>query len=767
MRPDRRDFLKHVGCLTAATTGAAAATRAMAADAGGGSGASSVPADPMGVLVDLTACIGCRLCEYACKKANDLEPGDLASYDDQSVFNQFRRPEPGALTVVNAFAAPGASPTYVKINCMHCNHCACASACIVGALQKQENGAVTYDAWKCIGCRYCMAACPFQLPAYEYGNAFTPQIVKCQLCYHKRTSQGGLPACVEACPREAMTWGKRGELIALADERIAAEPGKYVDHVYGEHEVGGTSWMYLSPVPFDQIGFPTLGPDAPPALSEKIQRGKFSYGLAPLAWLGALGAMMWFTKRRDARATKPRTFALPVLPNAERLTPSPSTPGEGGGEGELVRLKSLDVQNHPHPHLLPAYREKGSEDHHDHDDVPQPVARQILTPGVWVLIALTLAGMVAYVYRFIFGLAASTNLDQQHPWGLWVGIDVATGVALAAGGFTTAALAYVFGRGRYLPLVRPALLTATLGYTAVVIGLQADLGRYYNVWHPLIPTMWQGNSVLFEVGLCEFGILNLLWLQFAPIICHWLMDRPAKFPGLARWAAPLNRFLERSMFAFILCGLVLATLHQSALGNLLVIAPYKLHPLWWTPISGLLFLVSAVAVGLAMVTWESLFAGWALKLKPEMHALTPLARLATVPLGAYLLLKAGDSLARGTYASLLDGSVQSLSFWVETVGGGVIPLVLLMIPAVRRSPAWLFAAATCVVLGVILNRVNVFLIGYEPPYAARTYFPSLAEWAVTIGLAAGLMLAYRVFVTVFPVISQPRPKKPAGVAAVP
>ena len=164
---DRRDFLKHVTWLSAAGAGVLGGKSAQAA------GHGHAPEDPFGVLVDLTTCVGCRLCEYACKKANGIDAGEVASYDDQSVFKEKRRPAPNSLTVVNAWPDPTnpGKNTYAKLNCMHCNYASCVSACIVGALRKQETGAVTYDAWKCIGCRYCMVACPFQLPAYSYEDA--------------------------------------------------------------------------------------------------------------------------------------------------------------------------------------------------------------------------------------------------------------------------------------------------------------------------------------------------------------------------------------------------------------------------------------------------------------------------------------------------------------------------------------------------------------------------------------------------------------------
>ncbi len=383
-----------------------------------------------------------------------------------------------------------------------------------------------------------------------------------------------------------------------------------------------------------------------------------------------------------------------------------------------------------------------------------PVRRKLVTPGVLVLLGLVLTGLTFGLKRFIFGIGSTTNLDQQHPWGLWIGIDVASGVALAAGGFTSAFLAHVLHRERYHAIARPALLTAMLGYTFVVLGLQADLGRYYNVWHPMI--MWQGNSVLFEVGMCVMCYLTVLYLEFAPIACERLMAEEKRFGRLSRLAKFAYGKLEKVMFVLIIAGCTLSCLHQSSLGNLMVIAPSKLHPLWWTPFSPLLFLLSAIAVGFPMVIWESLVAAWSLKLKPEMEVLGPLGRFVPFTLGLYLTAKLADMVWRGTYTYLGEGSLQSTCWLIEMAAGVVIPLVMFASGRVRRSPRLLLVAASLVVLGVVFNRVNVFLIGYHPPYATRAYFPSVGEFAVTIGLFAALMLCYRMIVTYLPVISQPK-----------
>jgi Ni/Fe-hydrogenase subunit HybB-like protein len=391
----------------------------------------------------------------------------------------------------------------------------------------------------------------------------------------------------------------------------------------------------------------------------------------------------------------------------------------------------------------------------DMNEQPSPVNRTMATPGVFVLLGLTLIGLSVAAYRFIFGLGAVTNLDQQYPWGLWIAIDVTTGVALAAGGFTTAALAHVFHRRHYHAIVRPALLTAMLGYTFVALGLLVDLGRYYNIWHPILPSMWQGNSVLFEVAMCVTVYLTVLYIEFLPIVCE-RVERDSRFPRLRRAAAAIRRYVNKTMFLFIIAGVVLSFLHQSSLGNLMLIAPSKMHPLWYTPILGLLFLLSAIAVGFPMVILESLYSSWALKIKPELDLLKSLAKYIPVFLGVYLAVKISDIVIRDAGGYLIDGSVRSFVFLAEVAGGVVIPMALFLSERVRSSPRGLFVAALLVVLGVAMNRVNVFLVAYQPPYVSKIYVPSLGEFAVTIGLVSLLILIYRVVVTYFPVIVHTR-----------
>jgi len=258
---------------------------------------AKLPPDPYGCLVDLSRCIGCRKCELACNKVNELPEPDV-SFEDVTVMDADRRPTDKAFTVINRYF-PGKLnernepvPTFVKVQCMHCQDPACASACITGALQKNDNGAVTYDKSKCIGCRYCMVACPFQIPAYEFTDPLTPRVRKCTFCFERISKEGGLPGCASICPVEAITFGKRSELLKQAYNRLKDDPLGYVQKVYGEHEVGGTSWLYISKVPFEKLGFQTLPTHSIPHLTETIQHSIFAYMWAPLTLFALLGGAM-------------------------------------------------------------------------------------------------------------------------------------------------------------------------------------------------------------------------------------------------------------------------------------------------------------------------------------------------------------------------------------------------------------------------------------------------------------------------------------------
>ncbi len=394
---------------------------------------------------------------------------------------------------------------------------------------------------------------------------------------------------------------------------------------------------------------------------------------------------------------------------------------------------------------------------------PRPIDAPFWTPGVLFLLFLMGAGFLFIIGRFTGGLGAVTHLSQTSPWGLWIGIDVATGVALAAGGFTTAALAHVLGRHHYEAVTRPALLTAMLGYTFVSLGLVVDIGRSWAIWKPIF--YWQPNSVLFEVAMCVVIYLHVLYIEFIPIAAERFrqgVDFPGRLWFLEDMITGLLNFLDRIvgkvMWVFIIAGVVLSCMHQSGLGSLMLIAPTKVHPLWYTPILPLLFLLSAISVGYPMVVFETTLATSALKLEDEMDILGPLTKITILLLGIYLAVKLGDMMVRRTYIYLFDGSTESRAFIAEVLLGVMIPWGMLLFSRVRRSRRLLFIASALVVGGVALNRVNVFLVSFQAPYAQQSYFPSVGEFAITIGLISALIFLYRVFIHFFPVLSA-RPKE--------
>ncbi|MGE5361708.1 MAG: 4Fe-4S dicluster domain-containing protein [Bacteroidales bacterium] len=264
-------------------------------------------ADHAGVLADTTLCIGCRKCEEACNRANHL-PRTAQPFSDRDVLRSFRRPSAGAFTVVNQFPG-GPSPdqaalaqTYVKVQCMHCLDPSCVSACIVGALRRSPDGAVVYNPGICMGCRYCQVACPFEVPAYEFDEPLVPRMRKCEFCYGRAGRAAANPACAASCPTEALVFGRRPDLLAMAKRRLAERPDRYVNHVYGEHEVGGTSWLYLTGRPLQELALLPLPDAAPARRTEAIQHGIFRFGAIPIAVYGLLAGLMWRHRHAESEA---------------------------------------------------------------------------------------------------------------------------------------------------------------------------------------------------------------------------------------------------------------------------------------------------------------------------------------------------------------------------------------------------------------------------------------------------------------------------------
>ncbi len=301
MTLSRRKFLGWMGGASLAAVGARKAQAASNRTFEGYAGS-------LAVLHDITRCIGCRRCEAACNQVNDL-PKPEKSFDDLTVLETHRRTSAPAYTVVNQFSIEGATGprTFVKKQCNHCLEPACASACFVKAFTKTPEGPVVYNASLCVGCRYCMIACPFEIPAYEYDKALDPKVTKCTMCY-PRIMEGKLPGCVEACPTEALVFGRRDELIQAARERMRVHPGRYQEHIYGEHEMGGTSWLYLSGQPFEKVG---LREDLGTAPAGQLTSG--ALGAVPMVvglWPVLLTGIWAINKRKEKIAAQEQAEAV-------------------------------------------------------------------------------------------------------------------------------------------------------------------------------------------------------------------------------------------------------------------------------------------------------------------------------------------------------------------------------------------------------------------------------------------------------------------------
>ena len=353
-----------------------------------------------------------------------------------------------------------------------------------------------------------------------------------------------------------------------------------------------------------------------------------------------------------------------------------------------------------------------------------------------VLAIVLIAGAYATIIRFFRGLGASTNLTDAFPWGLWIGFDVMCGVMLAAGGFTLTSAVYLFNLKNFKPIVRPAVLTAFLGYLLVVVALLFDLGRGYRIWHPLV--MWNPRSVMFEVAWCVTLYTTVLSLEFA---------------GVALERFQLNKLLRVQkilLVPLVIAGVMLSTLHQSSLGSLYLIVPNKLHPFWYTPILPVLFFLSALCVGLAMTIFESSMTAKHFGKQLELPLIQALGRTLLVMVGVYTVVRFEDLLHRGALALLANGGWETILLLVEILLGSALPIILLLIPKVRESPKGLYLAAVVCLLGFVTNRMNVAITGMEAG-TGQHYFPKWTEIAITLAIIGFGFLVFTVAVKYLPI----------------
>ena len=710
-------------------------------------------------LVDITNCIGCRACQVACKQWNDKDGEQTALQPDLG----FQNPavlSAKTLTLISFHEIPDdKAPGGLQIantmwRCLHCLEPACVSSCPTTALTRQPDGPVSYNSDKCIGCRYCMWACPWGVPSADWDTR-QPKIHKCTHCADRcdqplpmaRNGQTlteaenqqfrqtiEVPACVKACPADALRYGDREEMLKEARRRIAARPGKYIDHIYGEHEAGGTTVLYLSAVPFEKLGFASVGTKAYPAYTAKALH---AVPPAVMAVGAMLGGIYSFLKRP--------TFA------------------------------------------------KAKLDKHDHNHHPEfeRLREKLWTPFNLAMLVLVALGALSFIARFVRGLGDSTQLSDTYAWGLWIVFDLVW-IAVAAGAFATAGLIYVFQRKDLYSMGRSAVLMGMLSYSFVTVTLLADLGLPLHAYQLALQAPEQ--SAMFEVSWCVGLYVTILLIEFLPVpFERWGLGRAMAV--WRRWSGAYVAFAV-TLFVYLLsrnllyaaatlaifstmawlfraredhaepimlaiAAVTLSTMHQSSLGSLFLLMPGMLAPQWWSPMMPISFFLSSIAAGTGLVILIEL---WIARAWNRQLRLTQLSAMGTITfwsLLVYWMFRLGDMVVRGQLGGAFSGRF-GLLFTIEVIVSGIIPLLLLARASQRARLPTLLAGALLTTAGIVFNRVNVVLFamtlkGSMPQVSPESYSPTVIEWGLSIGLIALTIFLFGLAARLMPVLPKERP----------
>jgi formate dehydrogenase iron-sulfur subunit len=715
-------------------------------------------------LIDITKCIGCRACQVACKQWNDRD-GEQTELEPGLGFQNPVTLSAKTYTLITFHellddnAPGGLHYLFTMRRCLHCLEPACASACPTTALSRQPDGPVTYDANKCIGCRYCIWACPWGVPTAEW-DSHAPKIQKCTHCADRSeqpvpVARNGqslseeenknyrekivTPACVKACPADCLRFGTREDMLQEGRNRISGHPEKYVDHIYGEKEAGGTSVLYLSSVPFEKLGFPDVSDKPYPAFSSMA-----------------------------LQAVPPAVMAVGALL---------------AGTYSLVKRRIS---------VATAASASASGDNHGHHLEFEPIQHKLLTPFNWMMLVLMAFGVISLIARFALGLGGSTHLSNTYAWGLWIVFDLVW-IAVAAGAFATAGFIYVFQRKDLYSMGRSAVLMGLLSYSFVTVTLIADLGLPWHFYQLGIQA--PEHSAMFEVSWCVGLYVTVLLLEFLPVpFERWGLQRAMEI--WRRWSGAYVAFaltlfvylmsrnlayatLAAIIFSFLawafrdrgkkaepimlaIAAVTLSTMHQSSLGSLFLLMPDKLAPQWWSPLMPISFFLSAIAAGTALIILIEMWIakGWDRPLR--MPQLSAMAKITFWSLLAYLAFRLGDMVVRGELATAFSGKL-GLLFAAEIFLGGLVPLALLSNASLRERPPLLFIGALLTTAGVVFNRVNVVLLamnlkGPMPQIAPETYAPTIFEWGISIGLIAATIFLFGLGARLVPLL----PKEDAG-----
>lgn len=367
----------------------------------------------------------------------------------------------------------------------------------------------------------------------------------------------------------------------------------------------------------------------------------------------------------------------------------------------------------------------------------QPLEGKILTPTFLICGLLFLIFLIFMAKRFIYGLGAVSNLNDGYPWGLWIAFDVVIGTAFGCGGYAVAFLVYVFNKGEYHPLVRPAVMTSLFGYTLAGVAVVIDVGRYWQLYNIFLPWYANPNSVLLEVALCVGAYVAVLWIEFTPTFLEKFGADNAK------------AFMNKIMFVFIALGILLPTMHQSSLGTVMVVAGSKLSPLWWTGLLPLLFLISCIFLGYAIVVFESSITGSRYPIHDETDLLGKISAVMACLIAVYLVIRFADVGIRGHLNLAFRGDLLGNMFLLENLLL-LIPMAFLFVPANRKNARVVFLCAVSIVLAAALYRLNTYIIGFDPGNGWH-YFPSVGEIFISLGIVSMEIMAFLWFIKRLPI----------------
>jgi Ni/Fe-hydrogenase subunit HybB-like protein len=383
-----------------------------------------------------------------------------------------------------------------------------------------------------------------------------------------------------------------------------------------------------------------------------------------------------------------------------------------------------------------------------------PVGGPLMTRTTGTLLFIFLAGLALTVWRFAVGLGPATALSDGYPWGIWIAFDVVTGTALACGGYAIALLVYIFNKGKYHALVRPALLTSALGYSIAAVGIIIDVGRPWYIWRiPISVGKWNLDSALLEVALCVMSYMIVLWIELSPAFLEKWQD--SGNAGLAGFSRGLSKFMDKALIWFIALGLLLPTMHQSSLGSVIMLAGPRLHPLWHTPWLPFLFLVSCIAMGYAVVVMESTLSSRAFGRRREDKMLASLSNVIGFVLLLFVLFRLGDIVVSGKAGLLFASGVLSLMFWLA-MALFLVPALMLLGSRGRAGVGTMFRAGLMIALGDALYRFDAYLVAFNPG-PGWSYFPNIPEIVITLGLVALEIMIFILLVKSFPILSGTSP----------